>query len=53
MVLPCNTITAQLVREIFRAWNLHKAGRALEEEVLYHKGKLGLRWNDKVDQNED
>jgi hypothetical protein len=32
-------------REMYRAWNTHKAGRARFEEIMFKKGRLGLRYN--------
>jgi len=32
----------QLARQLFRAWNEHKAGRAMFEESMFKKGKLSL-----------
>lgn len=32
-------------RQMYRAWNTHKAGRARFEEVMFKKDRLGLRYN--------
>ena len=32
-------------REMYRAWNTHKAGRARFEEIMFKKDRLGLRYN--------
>lgn len=33
-------------RELFRAWNTHKAGRARYEEKLFRTNRLGLRYDE-------
>jgi hypothetical protein len=35
-------------RALFKAWNEHKAGRARYEEKLFQTGRLGLRYSDKI-----
>jgi len=36
------TIAGQRARDLWRVWNAHKAGRAMYEEAMFKKGKLGL-----------
>lgn len=36
---------SQCARQMFNAWNTQKAGRARFEEIMFKKGRLGLRYN--------
>jgi len=36
---------SERAREMYRAWNTHKAGRARFEEIMFKKDRLGLRYN--------
>jgi len=44
---------AESKRNMMVAWNIHKASRARYEEFLFGKGKLGLRYSDKVVERDD
>ena len=37
------TSRSERARSLYRAWNMHKAGRAKYEEYLFKKGKVGLK----------
>lgn len=37
------TSRSQRARSLYRAWNMHRAGRAQYEEYLFKKGKIGLK----------
>lgn len=37
------TSRSERARSLFRAWNMHRAGRAQYEEYLFKKGKIGLK----------
>lgn len=39
-------------RALFKAWNDHKAGRARYEEKMFQTGRLGLRYSDKIPDDE-
>jgi hypothetical protein len=47
------TTQAQRARELYKAWNTHKAGRARYEEELFKQGELGLRYEKNSDKNRD
>jgi hypothetical protein len=44
---------SERTRELFKAWNRHKASRANYEEKLFQTGRLGLRYSDDVEDEED
>jgi len=37
------TSRSERARSLYRAWNMHRAGRAQYEEYLFKKGKIGLK----------
>jgi hypothetical protein len=39
------TGSSDRARELYHAWNTHKAGRARFEEIMFKSGRLGLRYN--------
>jgi hypothetical protein len=46
------TPASRRARDLYRAWNWHKASRARYEERLYRLGKLGLLYNRDEDGND-
>ena len=39
-------LASERARELYRAWNRQKAGRARYEEALFKHGKLGLQYKE-------
>lgn len=40
-------------RALYKAWNLFKAGRARYEEEMFREGKLGLKYSEEPEKDED
>ena len=40
-------------RALYKVWNLFKAGRARYEEAMFREGKLGLKYSEEPEKDEE